>query len=269
MGIQFVAQGNNRFLGIGYFGGLPGDGWSGVEAVKAEGEIKNGIATFTAEADLAVKDDVLTIRDKAGDLISECKKVIRKSPTLGQKPPEDAIVLFDGKSADNFEGGKLDGDMLVQGAKTKQLFQNFHLHLEFMLPYLPSRRGQDRGNSGFYAQGRYEVQILDSFGLAGEHNECGGIYEVKKPEINMCFPPLSWQTYDVDFTAAKFDTTGKKTSDARMTVQHNGVLIHNDVKVPNATRASILAEGPEPGPIYFQDHGNPVRYRNIWLQERK
>lgn len=269
LGIQFSALGNNKFQGVGYFGGLPGDGWSGSETIRAEGEIKNGVVLFTNEADLSIKDDVLTIRDKGGDLIGEVKRVIRKSPSLGQKPPEGAIVLFDGKSADNFEGGKLDGETLVQGTKSKQKFQSYHLHLEFMLPYMPNQRGQDRGNSGCYAQGRYEVQILDSFGATGEHNECGGIYSVKKPDVNMCFPPLSWQTYDIDFTAAKFDAAGKKTADARMTVQHNGVLIHNDVTIPNATRSSILEEGPEPGPIYLQDHGNPVRYRNIWIQERK
>ena len=269
LGIQLVAQGAGKYLGIGYFGGLPGDGWGGVEAVRGEGEIKNGVLTFTTEADVQIADDHITIRDNGGGLIGECKKTVRKSPTLGEKPPAGAIVLFDGKSADAFDGGKLDGELLMQGVSSRQKFQNYHLHLEFLLPYMPNQRGQARANSGCYAQGRYEVQILDSFGLKGEHNECGGIYEVKKPEVNMCYPPLSWQTYDIDFTAAKFGGTGKKSSDARITVQHNGVLIHNDVQVPMATRAAPVAEGPEPGPIYLQDHGNPVRFRNIWIQEKK
>ena len=269
LGVQLVAQGGSRFLGVGYFGGLPGDGWNGLEPVRAEGAFKNGALELTAEAMITIKDQVLTIRDNGGGLIGECKKVSRKSSTLGEKPPAGAVVLFDGKSADNFDGGKLDGDLLVQGVTSKQKFQSYSLHLEFMLSYMPTERGQGRGNSGCYSQGRYEVQILDSFGLLGENNECGGIYEVKKPDLNMCFPPLAWQTYDIDFTAAKFDATGKKTDEARMTVKHNGVLIHKNVAVPMATRAAPVAGGPLPGPLYLQDHGNPIRFRNIWLLEKK
>ena len=269
LGIQLVAQGNSRFLGVGYFGGLPGDGWNGLEPVKSEGALKNDVLELTTEAEVTVRNGVITIKDNSGGLIGECKKVTRQSPTLGEKPPTGAVVLFDGKSADQFDGGKLDGELLVQGVTSKQKFQNYSLHLEFLLSYMPHERGQGRGNSGCYSQGRYEVQILDSFGLSGENNECGGIYEVKKPDVNMCFPPLTWQTYDIDFTAAKYDPKGKKTDDARMTVKHNGVLIHNNVAVPKATRAAPVAEGPEPGPIYLQDHGNPIRFRNIWLVEKK
>ena len=139
------------------------------------------------------------------------------------------------------------------------------MHLEFRTPYKPTARGQGRGNSGFYAQGRYEVQILDSFGLEGADNECGGVYSVGSPKVNMCFPPLSWQTYDVDFKAARYDAEGKKTKDAIMTVRHNGVVIHQDLVADHSTTASPLKEGPEPGPINLQDHGNPVRFRNIWV----
>ncbi len=138
-----------------------------------------------------------------------------------------------------------------------------------MLSYMPSAREQARSNSGCYVQGRYEVQILDSFGLKGEKNECGAIYDVSAPSTNMCFPPLSWQTYDIDFTAAKFDENGEKMADAKMTVRHNGVVVQKDVPVPTATRAAPNKEGPGPGPIYLQDHGNPVRFRNIWVVEHK
>jgi hypothetical protein len=269
LGIQLIAQGGSRFVGVGYFGGLPGDGWNGLDPVKGEGALKDGKLELTAEADVTIKDGVITIRDSGGGLIGECKKVNRKSPTLGEKPPADAVILFDGKAADKFEGGKLDGDLLVQGVTSKQKFQNYSLHLEFLLSYMPNERGQGRANSGCYSQGRYEVQILDSFGLSGENNECGGIYTIKKPDVNMCFPPLVWQTYDIDFTAAKYDAAKKKTDDARITVKHNGVLIHDNVALPKATTAAPVAEGPEPGPIYLQDHGNPVRFRNIWLVEKK
>jgi hypothetical protein len=134
---------------------------------------------------------------------------------------------------------------------------------------MPYARGQGRANSGCYLQGRYEVQILDSFGLEGKNNECGGIYTIKDPDVNMCFPPLAWQTYDIDYTAAKYDESGKKTAHARMTVKHNGVLIHENVELTKATTAAPVKEGPEPGPIYIQDHGNPIRFRNIWVAEKK
>jgi len=141
------------------------------------------------------------------------------------------------------------------------------LHVEFLLPFMPTATGQARGNSGCYLQGRYEVQMLDSFGLAGEDNECGALYEIKAPDVNMCFPPLSWQTYDIDYTAARYEGD-KKAKNATITVKHNGQVIQQDVELPRATRAAPVAEGPEAGPVYLQDHGNPVRYRNIWLVEK-
>jgi hypothetical protein len=194
--------------------------------------------------------------------------VERRSPTLGAKPPQGAVVLFDGSSAENFDKAKVEEGLLVPPATSKQKFQSFTLHLEFRTPFMPKARGQARGNSGCYVQGRYEVQILDSFGLEGKNNECGGIYEIRDPNVNMCFPPMAWQTYDIDYSAAKYGGDGKKTENARITVRHNGVVVHENVELPRATRASPVAEGVESGPIYLQDHGNPVRFRNIWLVER-
>ena len=208
----------------------------------------------------------------------EAKKVVRQSPTLGAKPPAGAVVLFDGTSPTHFAPSirrtpkhelMTEDGLLREGVDGKRRFQSFTLHLEFRTPFKPYARGQGRGNSGFYAQGRYEVQILDSFGLESRSGDCGGIYSVAPPKVNMCLPPLSWQTYDVDFTAAEFDAKGKKVKNARMTVRHNGVLVHDDVEVPRATTSCIEPESPRPGPVHLQNHGNPVRFRNIWLVEKK
>jgi hypothetical protein len=270
IGAQVIALGEGKFRAVGYHGGLPGEGWNGDERVEREGQLQGQEVRFESEGSVGIlkADGTITI-EADGITLGTLRKVIRKSDTLGQKPPAGAVVLFDGTSADKFQGGKLTEDgLLEQGVTSKQKFGAFKLHLEFQLSYMPQARGQARSNSGAYMQGRYEVQILDSFGLEGKNNECGGIYEVRDPDVNMCFPPLSWQTYDVDFTPAKFDEAGQKTANARMTVRHNGVLIHDNVEVPKETRAAPVAEGPQPGPIYIQDHGNPVRFKNIWLVEK-
>ncbi len=270
-GAQVIALGSGKFRAVGYHGGLPGDGWLQIDKPSAEGELKDGAVAFTVPDTtytVTLKDGKMTVKD--GDkVIGTLNKIERKSPTLGQKPPAGAVVLFDGTGADKFTGGRMTPDgLLMQGATSKQRFQSFQIHAEFRLPFQPFDRGQNRGNSGLYAQGRYEVQILDSFGLDGKNNECGGIYEIAAPKINMCFPPLAWQTYDEEFTAAEYKD-GKKLKNARITVRHNGVLVIENVEVPRTTTAAPLREGPEPGPIYLQDHGNPVRFRNVWVVEKK
>jgi hypothetical protein len=270
-GLQIIALGDGRFRAVAYSGGLPGDGWDKEQKVEVEGSATDGVASFVGEKGSAkVSGGVAKVFTPDGQPLGELKKVERKSPTLGKAPPAGAVVLFDGQNGDAFTDPKkfVDG-LMSQGITSKQTFQGFSLHLEFLLSYMPHARGQGRANSGCYMQGRYEVQILDSFGLSGENNECGGIYSIKKPDVNMCLPPLVWQTYDVDFTPAKYDADGKKTANATMTVRHNGVLIHENVELPKATTAAPVKEGPEPGPIYLQDHGNPIRFRNIWLVEKK
>ena len=210
-------------------------------------------------------------RDLDGYEVGQFKKVERQSPTSGKKPPQGAVALFDGSSADAFQGGRMTDDrLLMPGATSKRLFGNHTVHIEFRLPYQPEDRGQARGNSGIYLQGRYEVQILDSFGLEGLDNECGGIYTIRKPDVNMCYPPLSWQTYDIEYTAPKYDADGKLTAKPRLTVYHNGQVIHHNVELPSdaPTRAAPVKAGPTPGPVFLQDHGCPVRYRNIWVEEK-
>ena len=270
-GLQVIAQGGGKFRAVILAGGLPGDGWEKGQREEADGELKDGVASFSSPKwKIAVKDGTATVTSADGKALGELKHLVRKSPTLGMAPPAGAIVLFDGKSADAFQGGRLSPEgYLMEGPTSKQKFMSQTLHVEFMLPYMPFARGQGRGNSGVYLQGRYETQVLDSFGLLGKDNETGGIYSIKAPDENLCFPPLTWQTYDTEFTAAEYDAAGKKTKNPRMTVRLNGVVVQQDVELPKTTTAAPVKEGPEPGPLYLQNHGNPVRFRNIWVVEKK
>ena len=266
LGVQVIASGKGKFLAIWRNGGLPGDGWDKKETVPREGETAAGVTMFKSDGQTATIEDGAMLLSTGGKTICELKRIVRKSSTLGAKPPKDAFVLFDGKSADQFENGRITDDgLLKQGATSKFKHQSGTLHIEFQIPFGPLV--QSRGNSGCYLQSRYEVQMLDSFGLKPHNHECGGIPSIKEPDINMSFPPLSWQTYDVDFTAAQF-TNGQKTKNARMTLRHNGVVVHDNVELPHATTSSPLPEGPEPGPINLQDHNSEVRYRNVWFVEK-
>ncbi|MBM4093647.1 MAG: DUF1080 domain-containing protein, partial [Planctomycetes bacterium] len=192
-------------------------------------------------------------------------KVRRVSRTLGAFPPVGAIVLFDGSDTEQFQDAKTTAEGLLEaGPVTKMPLSDFQLHLEFKVPYMPLARDQARGNSGVYVQLRYEVQILDSFGLAPLANGCAALYRQQRPDLNMCFPPLAWQTFDIHFTAPRWNDQGQKTADARITVLHNGVRVHNDRVVATKTGAG-KEEGPEHLPLRLQFHGNPVQFRNIWL----
>jgi len=276
-GVQVVALGDGKFDVVGFKGGLPGEGWKrGDETKPGKGERKaDGTAEFTGadgwSATATKEGDVFTVTHD-GKKVGELKKVVRKSSTLGAKPPQGALVLFDGSTADNFKNGKIeevDGEKVLAASNPESLktFGDHSFHIEFRTPFMPKARGQGRGNSGVYLQGRYECQVLDSFGLDGKNNECGGIYTVAEPIVNMCFPPLSWQTYDVDFKAAKYNDAGKQIESARATIKHNGVVIHDNLEL-KATPGHN-PEGPGPDHLYMQNHGNPVFFRNIWVVEKK
>lgn len=249
-------------------GGLPGDGFENREPTRKLTAVLYPNQEKASAKDnsvaITIKPETLEIALLDGKVLGTLTKVIRESATLGAKPPEGAKVLFSENGENTFKDGKVvDDNLLAVGCTSSELLGDHTLHIEFRTPFQPSDSGQARGNSGVYVQGRYEVQVLDSFGLTGENNECGGIYTIATPKLNMCFPPLSWQTYDIVFKAAKYSESGQKMTNARITVRHNGVLIHDDVELPKGTPGKD-PESDKPGALYLQDHSNPVVFRNIW-----
>jgi type 1 glutamine amidotransferase len=203
-----------------------------------------------------------------------------RGPDLPALAPKGARLLFDGKSLAGWKhrgGGKPAGWKLVDGAMevvagTGDLVTEAELasglyHVEFMTPSMPEETGQGRGNSGVYLLGRYEVQVLDSWGLELGMGDCGSIYGKRIATINASRRPERWQSYDIEFTAPRFDASGKKLANARVTVWHNGIEIHSDFEVDGPTAAGEEREVAS-GPLLLQDHGNPVRYRNVWFVPR-
>lgn len=272
---QVIALGNGTFQAVFYAGGLPGEGWDGKTRVRVDGRSNGTVTEFAPNA--AGWQGTLNagaLQVKAGEPLAgwelALRKVTRRSPTEGAPAPAGARVLFDGKNADAWVGGKITPEGLLEcGSRTRDSFRDFTLHLEFRTPFKPEARGQSRGNSGVYIFGRYEVQILDSFGLDGVVNECGAIYRQKAPAVNACYPPLTWQTYDIDFRSPRFDGEGKKVQNGVITVRHNGIVVHDRYELPSATGGGQrIGETGAGGPILIQNHGNPVMLRNVWLVDR-
>jgi Domain of Unknown Function (DUF1080) len=198
--------------------------------------------------------------------------------------PSDALVLFDGKDLSKWSSG--DGKdarwkvaegyvEVVAGAgdiQTREEFGDCQLHLEFATPADVKKDSQGRGNSGVFFMGRYELQVLDSFeNRTYADGQCAALYGQHPPLANACRRPGEWQSYDVVFTAPRFDGE-KLASPARMTVIHNGVLVHDHAELYGATAhralAAYAAHGPA-GPLRLQDHGDPLRFRNIWIRRLK
>jgi 3-keto-disaccharide hydrolase len=298
-GCQVIALGNGKFQAVLFTGGLPGDGWDGKNRSLLQGKLDGDKAVFEPASGkrnyLAQSPDEFSATEKfppAGNkpyianadgeefCLKESgrgtclRKTERKSDTIGKKPPEGAIVLFDGSSKDEWNGGRVDEKTKLLNTDgrdivTKRKFNNYTMHLEFLLPYRPDGRGQGRGNSGFYQVDHYEVQILDSFGLEGKDNECAGVYTKLSPSVNMCLPPLVWQTYDVDFTNAVRDESGKKVKNAVITLKHNGVVVHDKKEITGPTGGHRSDPEGTPGPIKLQGHGNPLQFRNVWIVESR
>jgi type 1 glutamine amidotransferase len=206
----------------------------------------------------------------------------RVAPSLGQVAPRGAVALipYETDARKRLAGPSLsewknpnwipmrDGSVQVKGGDnvTKREFGDIRLHVEFMSPLMPEARGQQRGNSGVYLQERYEVQVLDSFGLDSKDNDAGGIYKVAKPPVNASLPPGKWQAYDILFRAPRLYTDGSVAKFGRVTVIHNGIMLHNNIEIPQTTgggASGFVARAP----LKLQDHGDRVRYRNLWVQE--
>jgi hypothetical protein len=248
-----------------------------------DGKIEGDAATFAgkigeAEFTGAYAADAVVLSGKAAGALS-LKRVVKTSPATGAKPPAGAVVLLDGK--DNAEMLKNplkdgteqpwqvaeDGGVMIPkgGMRSKQAFGgSFRMHVEFKCPLRPKERGQGRGNSGVFMPNGNEIQVLDSFGFPTyTGGGCGGIYKYQDPitfdEFNLtCFPPGQWQTYDVEYIVKQ--EGGKPVGKPVITVIHNGVKIHDRHELDRPAK---------PGQFQFQDHGNPVQYRNIWVVEAK
>jgi len=195
--------------------------------------------------------------------------------------PSGAVVLFDGSSLSNWttrEGkpagwkaeGKPGGTVTVVPKSgdivSTQTFGSAQIHVEFMTP-VEEGEGQDRGNSGVYIQGRYELQVLDSFkNETYPDGQCGAVYKQHVPLVNVCRPQGQWQTYDIIFHAAAFDGSGKKTANARITALQNGVLIQDNAEIAGPTGGAIVEQEKPTGPLLLQEHGHPVQFRNVWFR---
>ena len=296
---QVIALGPAAFQAVLLPGGLPGEGWDGKNKLLMDGRLEGEAAVFEPASDnrqylagnpkefsatrqfppeghkpytATASGEAMNGKTDDGRSFA-LKKTVRTSPTEGTPPPAGAIVLLDGSKADQWNGGRLDeatGLLNTDGRDilSKRKFNSFVMHLEFLLPFRPEARGQGRGNSGYYLVDHYEVQILDSFGLDGVNNECGGIYSKADPKVNMCYPPLAWQTYDVEFTNAVRDAEGNKVKNAVLTLRHNGVVIHENLEISGPTGGHRNEPEGTQGAIKLQGHGNPLQFRNIWVVEK-
>ncbi len=207
--------------------------------------------------------------------------VVTPGEGAGTKPPSDAIILFDGTDFSAWEGRggeevqwKIIGDAMVVEPKTgnittKEVFGDCQLHIEWRTPAVIEGDGQNRGNSGVFLQTHYEVQILDSYNNPTYVNgQAGSIYKQKAPKVNASKPPGEWQVFEILWRAPKFGTDGILEAPARITVVHNGVLIHDNYELKGHTPHVGLPRYVPHGrlPIMLQDHGTPNEFRNIWIR---
>lgn len=240
-----------HYLVTSFHGGLPGRGW-----------------------DHSATTSIIVDQKELENTLAQSEKVHYQSPTMGKQAPQDATLVM----PTGFT--KVKDGLLMAGGQSKKEVGSFKMHLEFMLPFKPDRNpsNQDKGNSGVYIFNNYEVQVLDTFALDYSAKKfpiklesdmkqwCGSLYRMKMADLNMCLPPLVWQTYDIEFTAPVFKD-GNKIKNAVITVVHNGVKIHDKVELKTGTGAGARRKQLARGPIFFQNHGNPTVFRNVWIVE--
>ena len=276
-GAQVIAWGNGKFEAVMLPGGLPGAGWGSkpTDFKSVTGNTSGSNTVFTTTGwSMVIKAGGAAIEGTGPDGALKMTKVFRESASLNWQGPADAVKLFDGTQATfkaNWSSGSIkENAFLSEGSNSKTPFADHTLHLEFREPFEPLGDFQDRGNSGMYVQGRYEVQVLDSFGWmkgtnhGGAEGWAGGIYALKPGDFNMAFPPLRWETYDVWLTNAKFNGT-TKTTNARITVWLNGIKVQDDVELPGPTPGNYEGEAATGGKLAMQNHGAPLYFRNIWV----
>ncbi len=273
-GLQVVALGDARFRARLFRGGLPGEPGGPQEGefgVSLEGTYRDGELVLAGGDGIRLRydDGRFASLDAADRVPGHLEPVNRESPTQGLAPPDGAVVLFDGSDLEKWtDSARMDErGRLVEGATTADEYGDIRLHVEAKLGFMPNARDQRRANSGIYIQNRYEVQILDSFGLPPAPNGNASLYQVSAPSVNASYPPLSWQTYDVFFRAPRFDDAGEKTENARVTVFLNGVRVQDDVELEGGTGRGGLRREVARAELYLQSHTGPVRFRNVWLVE--
>jgi hypothetical protein len=231
----------------------------------------------------AVAGAVWSVNAIAGGLQKEYKSgIVWPEPKLvtpgktDDAPPADAVVLFGGKDLSKWNGGEnweiKDGVATARksGITTKDSFGDCQLHVEFATPEKVEGSGQGRGNSGVYLMGKYEVQILDSINNKTYFDgQCASIYKQTPPMVNASRGPGEWQSYDIVFNGPRFAADGKVTKPGYVTVIHNGVLVQNHFELLGGTfydQPAHYEKHPEKLPLHIQFHGNPVKFRNIWIR---
>jgi len=284
---QVGGEGKNTFRAVLFIGQAD----KGEERIQIKGRGKDGAASFSDDTQIAllggasqisgeIRDQAFTGTIKFGrkSYPFSLRRIFPEPPTRGMAPPAGAVVLYSGGDpAANWVRvpeawcAEEDGSMAVCGSNlmTRQPLGSGTYHVEFMTPYMPTERYQGRGNSGVYIMGRYEIQVLDSFGTPPAWDLCGGIYKQAVPLVDAVLPPLQWQTYDITFTAPQFDAQGNKTANARITVVHNGKTIHENLELTGPTPGGLGENEVTEAPLMLQDHGNRVKYRNIWYVPAK